>query len=117
MSLRFIVRIVAVQKSDSLNVVWDLVNSVDKSKNKTPAAAMTAERHPDFIVFESVFYGGDDLGDKLWLARVCLPPGGPAFLGRFQVNHHDAVILGQGPKKPRLGANVLNVKVPVVVGI
>jgi hypothetical protein len=73
---------------------------------------VAAEHRLDFVLREELLHRGDDLGDQL--VPVLLAPGRPALLIGFEVHDDHHPVFDELPQEAGLGANVLNVVMPVI---
>ena len=110
-----LVGVVGIEKRDPLDLIGDRRDAVQVAEDEASAAAVAAEHDAGARSIEALPHGVDDCGNP----RVAMgsPPRRPALEVVFQVRDDELAIGDLLPQKRDLGADVLDVEMPVVAGL
>ena len=112
---RTVIRVVAIEKRDADHIIGDPVHGIQVAEDEAAAATVAAEHRLNFVLGEELLHCGNDLGDLL--VPVLLSPGRPALATGFEIHHDDHALFEELAQEAGLGADVLNVVMPVIAGL
>ena len=113
-----IVGVVAVEEGDTFDVVGDFGEAINISEGETAAAAVAGKDEAEVArggeAFAEILNDGGNAGV---VGIVLAAPRRPGFFGAFKVSDDDLDLAGLFTEPAGLGADVLDVEMPVVAGI